>query len=61
MISDLIEKNIDLLNEAIEYALEDINEIESKNVTTHNEDRRLELAEQFIAKCEQQIQELKAL
>ncbi len=61
MISDLIEKNIALLNEAIGYVEEARDAIESKNVTTYNEDRRLELAEQFIVKCEQQIKELNAL
>ena len=61
MISDLIEKNIALLNEAIGYAEEARDAIECKNVTTYNEDIRLELAKQFITKCEQQIQELKEL
>ena len=61
MISDLIEKNIALLTEAIGYAEEARDAINSKGMTTCNEDRRLELAEQFIVRCEQQIKELKAL
>ena len=50
-----------LLYEAISYAEDARDAIESKNVTTYNDNRRLELAEQFIAKCEQKIQELNAL
>lgn len=63
MTSNLTEKTaiIDLLNEGIGYAEEARDAINSKNLTTYNEDRRLELAEQFIAKCEQQIKELNAL
>ena len=49
-----------LLYEAISYGEDARDAIESKNVTTYNDDRRLELAEQFIAKCEQQIKELNA-
>jgi Holliday junction resolvase RusA-like endonuclease len=49
-----------LLNEGISYAEEAIDEIESKETTTSNDDRRLKLAEQFIAKCEKQIKELNA-
>lgn len=62
MISDLIEKTaiIALLNEAIGYAEEAINEIENKTTTTENEDRRKALAEQHIARCEQKIKELNA-
>jgi len=59
MISDLIEKNIALLTEAIGYAEEARDAINSKGMTTYNEDRRLDLAEQFISKCEKLIQELK--
>ena len=44
-----IKQLIDLLNEAIGYAEEAIDEIESKETKTSNEDRRLELAKQFIA------------
>lgn len=51
-------KLIALLNEGISYAEEARDLIESKEMTTSNDDRRLELAEQFIAKCEKQIQEL---
>jgi hypothetical protein len=50
---------IDLLEEAIFYAQECIDEIENKNVTTYNEDRRKELKEQFIVHCETLIKKLK--
>jgi len=49
---------IDVFEQAIEYAQEDIDEIESKNVTTYNEDTRKELAEQFIVKCEKLLEPL---
>tara|TARA_R110002020_G_scaffold444120_1_gene655464 strand:- start:4738 stop:4914 length:177 start_codon:yes stop_codon:yes gene_type:complete len=54
-------KLIYLLYEAISYGEEARDAIECKETTTYNDDRRLELAEQFIAKCEKQIQELNAL
>jgi len=59
-VPDENQKLIALLEEAISYGEEARDAIESKNVTTYNDDRRLELAEQFIAKCEQQIKELNA-
>jgi len=54
-------KLIYLLYEAISYGEAERDLIESKEMKTFNDDRRLELAEQFIAKCEQQIKELNAL
>lgn len=50
-----------LLYEAISYGEEARDLIKSKEMTTSNDDRRLELAEQFIAKCEQKIKELNAV
>ncbi len=57
-IPDENQQMIALFNEAIGFAEEVRDVIQSKNVTTYNKDRRLELAEQFIANREQQIQEL---
>ncbi len=53
---------IDLLEEAISYGEQARDLIESCEMTASpaNYDRRLILAEEFIAKCEKQIQELNA-
>ena len=50
---------IDLLEEAIFYAQEGIDEIENKSMTTYNEDRRKKSKEQFIVHCETLIKKLK--
>jgi hypothetical protein len=61
MTRDLIKKNIALLEKSIEWAEEAICLMENKtSVTTDNDDRRIELAQQHIAECKQQIKELNA-
>jgi Holliday junction resolvase RusA-like endonuclease len=60
-VPDENQQTIALINEAIEYAQESIELIESKETTTSNDDKRLELAKNHIARCEQKIKELNAL
>ncbi len=60
-VPDENQQIIAVLEDSIFYTEEVINEIENKTMTTENEDRRKELAEQHIARCEQKINELKEL
>lgn len=61
-VPDENQQTIKVLKRSIEWAEEAIELMHNNtSVTTYNDDRRIELAQQHIAECKQQIQELNAL